>query len=176
MGSLKRPSGPMPRCSLTYEALENHLASYVLSLGLLKRHGGRMRREYDTALRILNGFAERYGLYRPTYAARKPRPTKQPWAQPEVYPCGFSLVDSLSSFWRDFGIGNDPMTADGAARVKLARCILRILASYQVIEPKKQGGKIVGIKSWSRPLEHLPLNRLFRDPPPRRRARTHQAA
>ncbi len=77
-------SGTMPRTDFTYEEFENLLASFYLTLLPLRdRNNTEDKADFETAVAILNGFAERHDLHKPEGAAKDPRSTKFDWGSAE---------------------------------------------------------------------------------------------
>lgn len=143
-------SGHMPNTDFYYEEFEGMLASYYMTLLCLKDREGEDGQVFQTALEVLNGFAERHFVRFPADAAKQSRPTKESWGQPKAFDSCFTLYDMMGSFWRDFGVGADPKTEDGIERFRLGRCLIMLLHRHGAIEAKFQeheGAQVpVGIK------------------------------
>lgn len=149
--------GCMPRTDFTYEEFEGLLASFYLSL-LPMRSSARKRdaKEFKSVVSVLNGFAKRYGVQKPKDAIAHPRPTEHKWGRAQKLEANM-MLDALSSFWRDFGIGADPKSFDGQERYRLGRLLLGILHRHGALKAKfdiKRGKRVaVGIESWNREKE-----------------------
>lgn len=146
--------GCMPRTDFTYEEFEGLLASYYLSLMPLRDSGDPIDKEdFEAAVTILDGFAERYDVQKPAEAVAHPRKTTEPWGQPKVFETCFTLLDMMSSFWRDFGVGADPKELDGQERHQLGRLLLSILHRRKIIRAKFSfiNDKLVAVslESWA---------------------------
>lgn len=127
-------TGVMPDTDFRYEEFEGLLGSYYLSLLPLKEGGEPDQADFEAVVGILNGFAERHGVQLPEKAAVQPRPTIEPWGQPEVFGSCFTVVDMMGSFWRDFGVGMKNDSVDGQERLKLGRLVLGVLERHRAIE------------------------------------------
>lgn len=131
-------SGCMPSTDFRYEEFEGLLASFFLTLLCLKDRSGEDGEAFQQAVEILNGFAERHNVRLPEEAAKEPRATQEAWGQPSAFSSCFTLLDMMSSFWRDFGVGADPKTHDGMERFRLGRLLLILLDRHKAITAKFQ--------------------------------------
>lgn len=127
-------TGEMPNTDFRFEEFEGLLASYALTLAPLKASTCDDAADYDTAIAILDGFADRYKLQKPKIAIDHPRRTREKWGQPKDFGPVFMLLDMMRSFYVDFSIGMEAGTTDCAERLKLGRLILKILVRYSAIE------------------------------------------
>lgn len=156
-------SGQMPRTDFRYEEFEGLLASYYLTFLPLKGKRGRSTRDFEKLAKILNSFARRYCVQKPADAIAHPRETEA-WARPNKLIC-FSIIDMLSSFWKDFGIGDDSRTVDGKEQRKLGRLVIGILHRHRVLtaEFQKVGRNTlaIGIIKWDKKREFRSFSSLI---------------
>jgi len=146
-------TGCMPNTDFRYEEFEGLLGSFHLSLSPLKDSARpEDQRDYQRAMKILNGFAQRYGVQSPEEATRNPR-ARESWGNASAM-SNFSTLDMMGSFWRDFVVGADPKTEDGQERYELGRLILGVydrhgIASvgYEAIEGQQVPVKL---EDWDR--------------------------
>ncbi|MCR4323225.1 MAG: hypothetical protein NUV61_04025 [Candidatus Azambacteria bacterium] len=143
----------MPRTDFRYEEFEGLLASYYLTFLPLRKGGVQDAKDFIKLVRILNGFATRYCVQKPIDAIAHPRKTEI-WAVPQNIGSCFSIIDLLSSFWRDFdGDCGNPHTKNGKEQRKLGRLVISILHRHHVLtaEFQKVGRNrlVVGIIKWN---------------------------
>ena len=141
-------TGCMPNTDFRYEEFEGLLGSFQMSL--LPLRGSRRpedQRDYQRAMEILNGFAQRYEVQSPEDAARNPR-AREAWGNASVL-SNWSMLDMMGSFWQDFGVGAEPRTQDQQERYALGRLILGVYArhgiarvGYETIEGQKVPVKV----------------------------------
>ena len=154
--------GKMPNTDFTYEEFEDLLASYFLSLLPLCGSSNICdRRDFKAALRILNGFAKRHDVLRPTVAAQCLRRAKNRWGMSKKFDSCFTLLDMMNSFWRDFGVGGNPKEIDERERCKLGRLLIGIMHRHGILKARFEvwrGKKIaVGVESWAETGKDQPL-------------------
>jgi hypothetical protein len=146
-------TGCMPRTDFRYEEFEGLLGSFHLSLLPLKdSEKPEDQRDYQKAMEVLNGFAQRYGVQSPEEAVNNPR-ARESWGNASVM-TNWSTLDMMGSFWRDFGVGAEPGTEDQKERYELGRTILRVFDRYgiaQVGYEEHQGERLpVKVENWDR--------------------------
>lgn len=153
--------GQMPNTDFKYEEFEGLLASYYITFLPLKGRTGKNGKNFKTLEAILNGFAKRHLVQKPADAAAHPRKTRHAWGQPANLGTCFSAIDMLSSFWKDFGIGDDSRTVDGKEQRKLGRLIIGILHRHRVLTAEFQkvgrNALAIGIIKWNKKKRFSPL-------------------
>ncbi len=143
----------MPNTDFQYEEFEGLLGSFHLSLLPLKNSANpEDQRDYQRAMGVLDGFAQRYSVQSPEAAVKNPR-AKESWGKAHAMSI-FSTVDMLNSFWHDFGVATDTKTEDGQKRYELARLILGVYDRHKIAEVEHKeidGTQVpVRIKEWDR--------------------------
>ena len=112
---LEYNTGCMPRTDFKYEEFEGLLGNFHLSLLPLRDSAKpEDQRDYQNAMKVLNWFAQRYGVQSPEEAVRNPR-ARESWGNASVM-TNRSTLDMMNSFWRDFGVGAEPGTEDQKER------------------------------------------------------------
>lgn len=101
LSELKR--GAMPNTDFTYQEFEGLLGSYYLTLEPLQHGSDQDKSDFTEIIALLDGLADRHSVQRPAAAGMHPRMTTYEWGQPKIL-SGFSVLDMLGSFTRDFGI------------------------------------------------------------------------
>lgn len=154
-------SGTMPRTDYRYEEFEGYLGSFYITLLPLKDSmNDQDRVDFETAVQILNRFAERHGVQSPVDAVQHPRPTREDWGQPRPFVSCWTTLDAMASFWRAFSVGENPKTTDGQERKRLGQLLLGILYRHHVISAKFEQilDPQTGVMTWT-PVEALEFNR-----------------
>lgn len=148
MGAREIKTGCMPDNDFTYEEFEGLLGSFYLTFLCLKKGDDEDKAAFQKVTEILNGFAESHHVRIPKEATGDPQPTEEAWGQPgEIGSC-FSVLDSMSSFWRDFGLAADHgKTEEGLKQMLLGQCILGIFHKHKVViaEFKEYEGVMVPV-------------------------------
>ena len=137
----------MPNTDFKYEEFEGLLGSFYLSLAPLRVSSKpKDQRDYQKAMKILNGFAQRYGVQSPEDAVKNPR-ARESWGNASVM-SNWSTLDMMSSFWRDFGVGADTKTEDSHEIDELGRLILGVYDRHGIarVNYEKHQGKKVPVK------------------------------
>ena len=126
-------TGCMPRTDFRYEEFEGLLGSFYLSLLPLRNSPNTEdHRDYHKAMGVLTGFAQRYRIQSPEDAVQNPR-ARESWGNAHVM-TNWSTLDRISSFWRDFQVGEEPRTEDHKELYELARTILRVIDRYGIAQ------------------------------------------
>jgi hypothetical protein len=152
----------MPRTDFRYEEFEGLLGSYYLTLLPLRNSQDlEDQKDFETALSILNGFAERHDIQKPEDAVAHPRETEQEWGKPKAFASCFSTIDMLSSFWRDFGVVDSSNTVENEEYRKFGCLLLRVFDRRKIIQAKFETNngvsEAVGIKSWDSNKQFAPF-------------------
>lgn len=157
--------GQMPNTDFRYEEFEGLLASYLLSLAPLTATGGAQDLlDYNKAVVILRGFAKKYGVQSPELTIANPR-SQEKWGRPSVLAV-CQMMDCMSSFYRDFGIGGKPRTKDYCKRNELGRLLLSIFSRHGIAKVKfrHKDSKLasVTLKEWaSKEMSDKTLNQVI---------------
>lgn len=158
-------TGEMPNTDFKYEEFEGFLASYYLSLLPLKDGDEQDKADFQSVVNALTALAQSQGVQTPEIASTQPRPTTEPWGQPEAYPTPSMLLDSFRAFYSDFGVGMEPQTPDGEQRIKLGQVILGVLDRHGVITTasiETEGKKYTRITHRNQELLSKPLQEVLK--------------
>lgn len=118
-------NGPMPAGG-SYEEFAELLARLYLTFLPLKERGGDDARDFGRIVAILDGFAERQAVRKPSVTV-----AEEDWHRP----CRtiFDVQEALAEFVREFGLGHPQGNADDLDRTELGRLMLGIFHRYKAI-------------------------------------------
>ncbi len=124
----------------TFEMFEAYLASYYLTLLPLRvSKDGEDRNSFNEAVKLLDGFAERYDVQKPAVAIGSPR-VEKPRDMPNAFTSNYQLMSELWEFRATYWVGYHP-GVDLDEFMKLWMIVAQSLDRHKVISLRQMEGR-----------------------------------